>query len=138
MAEDLDSEAAIAEMVRRFYGEVAQDDLLGPVFDQVARVDWPEHLATLTAFWSRALLGQDGYAGNPFRRHARIHQQAPFSHAHFARWLQLFDATVARWSGPCADRAVQLAHDVARVHEHQLVDGGGLAVGATDGVRHDG
>ena len=67
---DLDSPDEIAEMVRRFYQDVAQDDLLGPLFNDVARVDWNEHLPKLTRFWCRALLGIEGYAGNPFRSHA--------------------------------------------------------------------
>ena len=58
-------------MVRRFYQDVAQDDLLGPVFNDVAQVDWVEHLPKLTLFWCRALLGMEGYVGNPFRSHAR-------------------------------------------------------------------
>ena len=60
-------------MVRRFYADVAQDDLLGPMFNEVARVDWSEHLPKLTAFWCRALLGQPGYSGNPFRAHTLVH-----------------------------------------------------------------
>ena len=76
---DLDDPEEIAEMVRRFYAEVAQDDLLGPMFNDVAQVDWPEHLRTLTAFWCRELLGQPGYAGNPFRSHAAVHRQVPFT-----------------------------------------------------------
>src|SRR3546814_1960304 len=75
---DLDDESEIAEMVRRFYADVAQDDLLGPMFNDVAQVDWSEHLPKLTAFWSRALLGRSGYAGNPFRAHALVHAQEPF------------------------------------------------------------
>ena len=107
-------------MVRRFYADVAQDDLLGPVFDDVAQVDWPEHLPKLTAFWSRALLGQAGYAGNPYRAHAEVHARAPFTAAHFERWLGLFTETLAGWHGPHADRALELAHNVARVHHDQL------------------
>ena len=57
---DLDSPEEIAEMVRRFYADVAMDDLLGPMFNDVARVDWSEHLPKLTAFWCRALLGLPG------------------------------------------------------------------------------
>ena len=41
---DLDTPDEIAEMVRRFYADVAQDDVLGPMFHDVARVDWSEHL----------------------------------------------------------------------------------------------
>jgi hemoglobin len=118
---DLDSPDKIAEMVRRFYHDVGGDDLLGPVFSDVARVDWSEHLPKLTAFWCRALLGQSGYTGNPFRAHARIHERRPFTAAHFERWLMLFHATVAAWEGPNVDRARELAVTVARVHGEQLL-----------------
>lgn len=119
---DLDTPVQIAEMVRRFYQDVAQDDLLGPLFNDVAQVDWAEHLPKLTAFWCRALLGIDGYSGNPFRAHTLVHARSPFRAEHFERWLALFGETVGDgWSGPHAERALQLAHDVARVHRQQLV-----------------
>lgn len=109
-------------MVRRFYQDVAQDDLLGPIFNDVAAVDWSEHLPKLTAFWCRALLGIEGYSGNPFRAHAEVSERSPFTHAHFHRWLELFHDTVELgWVGPNADRALALAHNVARVHAGQLV-----------------
>jgi hemoglobin len=121
---DLDSPEEIAEMVRRFYADVAQDDLLGPLFNDVAQVDWSEHLPKLTAFWCRALLGHAGYAGNPFQAHAEVHRQRPFTVAHFERWLSLFHETLEQgWAGPCADRAAELADNVARVHRQQLIGG---------------
>lgn len=108
-------------MVQRFYADVAQDDLLGPVFDDVARVDWSEHLPKLTAFWCRALLGRPGYSGNPFRAHSLVHAQRPFTDAHFERWLSLFRDTVELgWVGPLASRALELAENVARVHREHL------------------
>jgi hemoglobin len=119
---DLDTPEEIAEMVRRFYADVAQDDLLGPMFNDVARVDWSEHLPKLTAFWCRALLGITGYAGNPFRAHALIHERRSFTRAHFERWLSLFQDTVELgWVGPRASHALDLAHNVARVHSQHLI-----------------
>lgn len=119
---DLDDPDQIAEMVRRFYADVAQDDLLGPMFNDVARVDWSEHLPKLTAFWCRALLGQPGYVGNPFQAHANVHRQRAFSAAHFERWLSLFHETLETgWIGPSADRAAELADNVAAVHSHHLI-----------------
>jgi hemoglobin len=119
---DLDTPEEIAEMVRRFYADVAQDDLLGPMFNDVAGVDWSAHLPKLTSFWCRALLGRAGYAGNPFQAHARVHHQRPFTAAHFERWLSLFQETLELgWTGPRADRAAELADNVARVHRQQLV-----------------
>ena len=128
---DLDSAEEIAEMVRRFYADVAMDDLLGPMFNDVARVDWSAHLPKLTAFWCRALLGHQGYAGNPFRAHARIHEQRAFTPAHFERWLMLFHETLdLGWTGPNVDRARALADNVARVHREQLLGEGTPAVGS--------
>lgn len=118
---DLDTVDDVAEMVRRFYQDVAQDDLLGPIFIDVAQVDWNEHLPKLTAFWSRILLGIHGYSGNPLRSHFEIHAREPFTHAHFERWFTLFEDTVhGGWRGPVADRALHMARNVARVHSTQL------------------
>ncbi len=119
---DLDTPDAIAEMVRRFYADVAQDDLLGPIFHDVARVDWSEHLPKLAAFWCRALLGMPGYQGNPFRAHQHVHAQREFTPEHFERWLTLFHETLELgWTGPTMRRALELADNVAHVHSHQLL-----------------
>jgi hemoglobin len=119
---DLDDPDEVAELVRRFYVDVAQDDLLGPMFNDVAKVDWAEHLPKLTAFWCRALFGIQGYAGNPYRSHQLIHDQVPFTYAHFDRWLDLFFETVdLGWVGPNAEKVKALAANVARVHSHQLI-----------------
>lgn len=119
---DLDTPEEIAEMVRRFYQDVAQDDLLGPLFNDVAQVDWNEHLPKLTRFWCRALLGMEGYVGNPYRSHALVNDRSPFTMAQFERWLELFhDAVELGWVGPRVDQALALAHNVADVHSNQLV-----------------
>ncbi len=119
---DLDTPEEIYEMVRRFYADVAQDDLLGPMFNDVAKVDWSEHLPKLTAFWCRALLGITGYVGNPFQTHARVHDKRAFTPAHFERWLSLFCDTIELgWVGTNALRALELAENVARVHSRQLM-----------------
>jgi hemoglobin len=118
---DLDDEWEIEELVRRFYADVAQDDLLGPMFNDVARVDWSEHLPKLTAFWCRALLSMPGYEGNPYRAHQLIHARRPFTRAHFERWLDLFHETLdLGWAGPKAEQAKALARKVAVVHSKQL------------------
>jgi hemoglobin len=119
---DLDSREEIAEMVRRFYADVSMDDLLGPVFNDVAQVDWGEHLPKLTDFWCRVLLDLPGYNGNPFRAHSLVHARRPFSAAHFERWLSLFHETLELgWIGPNAQRAAELADNVAAVHSQHLI-----------------
>jgi hemoglobin len=118
---DLSDPDEVAEMVRRFYAAVAQDDLLGPMFNDVARVDWSEHLPKLTAFWCRALFSMPGYQGNPYRAHQLVDARSAFSVAHFERWLSLFEDTLDGWSGPKVEQARALAHKVAEVHCNQIV-----------------
>ncbi len=118
---DLVSSDEVAELVRRFYRDVAQDDVLGPIFNDVAQVDWSEHLPKITAFWSRFLFGTEGYTGNPFREHSKVHARSPFTPAHFQRWLELFNETLdGGWRGPNVERVRVLADNVAKVHGKHL------------------
>lgn len=118
---DLDDPGEIAEMVRRFYFDVAQDGLLGPMFNEVARVDWGVHVARLTDYWCRTLLAAPGYSGNPYRAHLAVHAKRAFTAAQFERWLDLFHETVdLGWAGPSAERAKTFARKVAAIHSKQL------------------
>ncbi len=119
---DLDDPIEIETMVRRFYADVAQDEVLGPMFNDVAQVDWSEHLPKLTAFWCRALLSMPGYEGNPYRQHLEVHDRRSFTRAHFERWLKLFHETLdLGWEGPKVLHAKALARKVAMVHSKQLI-----------------
>ncbi len=119
---DLDEPGEVAELVVRFYSDVAQDDLLSPMFNDVAHVDWSDHMPKLAAFWCRALFGLEGYSGNPFRAHELVHAQRAFTIEHFVRWLELFEETVdLGWIGPNAEKVKSIANNVARVHSQQLL-----------------
>ncbi|WP_210522081.1 group III truncated hemoglobin [Hymenobacter terricola] len=82
----------LRRLIEAFYTRVRADELLGPVF--AARIPaghWPEHLDTMTRFWTAALLAQAaGYRGNPGAKHLYL----PIEPAHFTRWLALFGQTV--------------------------------------------
>jgi hemoglobin len=114
-AGDLDSRAEIHDLVVRFYREVVFDDLLGPVFDEVAEVDWSTHIPKLIDFWCRVLLGEPGYDGAFLGAHQRVHQLESFRPELFDRWYRLFVDTVDDgWCGPGADRAKAHAAVMAR------------------------
>ena len=87
---DLDDPAEIAEMVRRFYQDIAQDDLLGPIFNDAVE-DWAEHLAKLTDFWSSVMLTSGRYKGQPVPAHAR--HRSRITPALFDRWLAIWTRT---------------------------------------------
>jgi hemoglobin len=84
------NEAGIATLVDRFYAKVRQDRLLGPVFNQAIGDHWPEHLRTLTDFWSSILLASGRYKGNPMQAHLELPQM---DRQHFEQWLKLWAET---------------------------------------------
>src|SRR5665213_1822724 len=60
---DLDTRAQIHNMVVAFYRELVMDEVLGPIFEEVAEVDWSEHIPQLIDYWCRVLLGDQSYRG---------------------------------------------------------------------------
>lgn len=119
---DLDSRGAVHDVVVHFYREIVFDDLLGPVFGEVAEVDWAVHIPRLVDYWCRVLLGEQGYAGAIHAAHRHVHDIEAFRLEHFDRWYSLWVASVdAGWSGPVAERAKQHAARVATSLARQLL-----------------
>ena len=79
------TEEQISTLVREFYDSARADDRLGKIFND-AVLDWDHHLATISDFWSNALLGTRRYTGHPFP----VHMKLPIEPDHFDRWLALF------------------------------------------------
>jgi hemoglobin len=120
---DLDSRARIHDLVVRFYREIAFDELLAPVFIDVAEVDWAVHIPKLIDFWCRVLLGQPGYDGFVLGAHQQVHEIEAFTPALFDRWYELFVVTVDDgWQGPIAETAKVHAARVAATLSRRLLD----------------
>ncbi len=103
---DLSTPAAIHDLVTRFYREIVFDDLLAPVFDEVAEVDWTVHIPNLIDYWCWILLGPPRYRGAVTATHRRLHAQQPINPAACDRWLTLWCSTIDEsWVGPCAEKA---------------------------------
>jgi hemoglobin len=108
-------------MVVRFYREIVFDDVLGPVFEEVAEVDWSLHIPKLIDFWCRVLLGEPGYDGYLLHAHASVDEIETFQPEFFDRWLRLFVDTVDDgWEGPYAEKAKAHAVHVAGVLARRL------------------
>ena len=114
---DITTEDDIRTLVHSFYERVNQDELLAPVFNDVARVNWEEHLPLLCQFWSSVLFRTGGYRGHPFSKHAPL----PVKPEHFDRWLALFTSTVdAHFQGPKAEEAKNFARSVADTFQRRM------------------
>lgn len=107
---DIQTEADVKRLVDAFYAKIRADALLDPIFSDVAKVDWAEHMPKMYAFWNGMLLGVPGYAGRPWPAHAVL----PVTLAHFDRWVALFQATVDEFfAGETAERAKGIALSIA-------------------------
>jgi hemoglobin len=119
--QDIQSEADIDQLVGQFYGRVRQDTLLGPIFDDVAQVDWAHHIPRLTGFWSTVLLGSEQYKSNPVLPHLALGHKTSLHSIHFERWLSLFSQTVDDlFTGEQAEQAKMRAQSIAIVLQSKL------------------
>lgn len=120
---DLDHRGKIHDLVVDFYREVVFDDLLAPVFGEVAEVDWAEHIPKLISYWCQVLLREPGYSGFILGPHRAVHELSPFEVDHFDRWYWLWVRCIdAGWSGPIAERAKKHAEAIAAVLARRLLD----------------
>jgi hemoglobin len=86
---DIGDRNDIAEMIMDFYARAFADDLLGPVFVDVAKLDLAAHLPIMCDFWETVLFRAGLYRRNALQVHVDLHREAHLTGAHFARWLQL-------------------------------------------------
>ena len=107
---DLTSRTQVNDLVIAFYREIMFDDLLGPVFEEVAEVDWPEHILNLIDYWCWILHGTKGFRGSVTRTHRHLHALEPIETEHCDRWISLWRSCIdERFTGPLADKAVSHA-----------------------------
>jgi hemoglobin len=103
---DIQNHDDIRRLIDTFYNRVTADDLLGPIFNDVANVDWAHHLPVMYNFWEFLLLGGTQYTGNPIQKHHDLHARHALSPELFDRWVAIFGATVDDlFAGPTADSA---------------------------------
>lgn len=93
----------IAGFVERFYARIREDEVLGPIFAERIS-DWDAHLGRMKRFWRSILHNSGEFKGNPMLKHIAI---PGLDSSHFARWLELFYATLREEEpDPAATRLV--------------------------------
>ena len=114
MKTDIQNTDDIKLMVDTFYERVAKNPILGPIFNDVAQINWEHHLPIMYAFWSSTLLGKMGYKGNPMDAHFRLNQKIPLKDEAFNTWKSLFIETVdSLFEGEMASEAKKRAVSIA-------------------------
>jgi hemoglobin len=120
---EIKSKQEIIEMVDAFYDKVNNDPLLSPVFNEIAGVNWAQHLPKMYNFWDSLLFGAQSYKGKPFDHHLPL----PLSAKHFERWLALFNETLdENFSGLKAEEAREKANNIAGIFKFKMYSLGAL------------
>ncbi len=127
MKKDITNRSDIEKLIQSFYTKVNKDDLLGHIFNQVAKVNWELHLPIMYDFWENLLFYTGNYHGNPMDLHKHLHQLSNLQAEHFNHWNSLFVQTVDElFSGDNALIAKQRAMKISSIIQAQLHSSGSL------------
>lgn len=117
----IETRADVELMVNQFYQKIRQDAELGPIFDEIAQVDWDVHLPKMYDFWEGILFGTLNYAGRPMPPHFRLTQKHTLTPAHFDRWLALFFENVDDlFEGDKAQEVKYRAYSIATIMNNRV------------------
>lgn len=117
MKRDISSIEDVRLFVDEFYGLVAQNPLIGPIFESKLAGNWTPHVEKMYRFWQTILLHEHTYSGSPFMHHMKL----PIFKEHFGTWLELFNQTIdAHFEGEVAEEAKSRAGKMALMFESKL------------------
>ncbi|MDA7920619.1 group III truncated hemoglobin [Verrucomicrobiales bacterium] len=113
---DIEGRAELEILVNDFYSRVRDDLLIGPVFDEVAKVDWTSHIPKIVDFWETVLFRRGAYRGSPLHPHLALSEKTEMTRERFERWLELFDETIySRFAGERSEHLKRIAADMGEV-----------------------
>ncbi len=94
MKKDITTRKDIELLVDKFYEKVKNDNQIGFIFTDIAKVNWEKHLPVMYDFFENMLFYTGSYTGNPMELHKHINRLFPLTDEHFKRWNGLFSTTV--------------------------------------------
>jgi hemoglobin len=123
---DITSRKDIELLIDTFYGKVRKDESLGYIFDDVAKVDWKNHLPVMYDFWETTLFHSGKYRRNAMQVHLDLNEKILLTKAHFDRWLLLFSNTVDElFAGENANNAKTRALYIATMIQIKITNRAG-------------
>lgn len=118
---DIEQPEDVEFLVRAFYEKVYQDELLAPMFVEVAGVDMEHHVPKMFVFWKHVILDVGQYEGNAYMVHHRLNRKRALEAHHFERWLGLFRANLdEHFAGPNVEKAMRAARGIGGAFKNRL------------------
>lgn len=107
--ERIGGRAGVVQLLRHFYADVRQHQLLAPIFNEHIH-NWPAHIEHIADFWSTVTSGPPKYAGPMALKHVPL----GIREEHFQAWLGLWEHNCRAWiPADCATELIELAHLIA-------------------------
>jgi len=127
---DITSRKDIELLMEKFYDKVKKDDTIGPVFNDIAKVNWAHHIPIICDFWETLLLDAASYRKNVMEVHFNLNRKIPLEEKHFQVWLQLFTQTLDEYfAGEKAEMAKKKAKSIAALMQFKIKNNnGGLSI----------
>ena len=117
MKKDITTLVDIKTMVNSFYSQVRENELIGPIFDEVIQDRWGVHLEKMYTFWQTILFEEHTYFGSPFPPHAKL----PVEAKHFEQWVSIFNQNMDNlFEGPKAEEAKWRAAKMAQMFQIKI------------------
>ena len=117
MKKDIQSRADIDGLMKQFYARAMNDEIIGRIFTDAAKLDLEHHLPIIGDFWETLILGANNYrqhGRNPLLIHALLNLKTPLGGEHFRRWLDIFKETIDEsFAGERAESAKTRAAAIA-------------------------
>ncbi len=121
MKKDIESRDDVVLLVDSFYDKIKTNEILGHIFNDVAKLNWEEHLPKMYSFWASLLLGEHSFSGNPMMKHVELSKLTPMTETEFSEWLSIFYQTIDDlFVGNTADEAKTRAANIARLMLHKI------------------
>lgn len=122
MKTDILNRADIETLVDSFYAKVMEDDTIGFIFNDIAKVDWSSHLPVMYNFWDNTLFYSGNYTGNIMNAHRNLNHKLTLKKEYFDHWTDLFVRTInEHFEGEMAERAKQRALSIATVLQIKII-----------------
>ena len=122
MKDDIKTRKDIEHLINSFYDKVKRDEVIGFIFNDVAKVNWEKHLPVMYDFWESIIFSTGSYSGNPMLVHVHLNRLIPLTKKHFDQWLKLFTQTVDElFEGNNATRTKERAVNIATIIQSKIL-----------------
>lgn len=91
---DIRNREDIYSLVSEFYQRAFADQLLGPVFIDVAHMNLEKHMPIICDFWETVLFRAGLYRRSAMQHHLDLHAKVPLGVEHFDRWLAIWETNI--------------------------------------------